>query len=125
MADEGKVVVNLATGLEENRERVMLAFFAAESALAQGKRVLLFISLDAVRIGIPGHIDGVIPCVGCPTLDKLYNQLTRAGIEIYACPICLNARAIERSSLLPDVRPAGTAEMMKWIGPGDATVFSY
>lgn len=103
----------------------MLAFFAVESALAQGKKVLLFISLEAVRIGIPGHIDGVIPCEGCPTLDRLYNQVTRAGVEIYACPVCLNARKIERETLLPEVRPAGTAEMMEWIGEGDATVFSY
>lgn len=125
MADQGKVVVNLATGIRENVERVMLAFFAAEAALAQGKQVLMFVSLDAVRIGVPGHIKGVIPCEGCPALDKLYNQVTRAGIEIYACPVCLDAREIDRETLLPDVRPAGTAKMMEWIGPGDATVFSF
>lgn len=125
MAGQGKVVVNLATGIEENAERVMLAFFAAESALAQGKQVLLFISLDAVRIGVPGHIKGVIPCEGCPALDKLYNQITRAGIEIYACPVCLKAREIDRDTLLPEVRAAGTEKMMEWIGPGDATVFSF
>lgn len=125
MADQGKVVVNLATGIEENAERVMMAFFVTESALAEGKRVLMFLSLDAVRIGVPGHIKDVISCEGCPTLDKLYNQVTRAGAEIYACPICLNAREIDRETLLPAVRPAGTAKMMEWIGAGDAMVFSY
>lgn len=121
----GKVVVNLATGIEENAERMMLAFFVAESALAQGREVLLFLSLDAVRIGVPGHIKGVIPCEGCPALDKLYNQIVRGGIEIFACPVCLDARGIDREGLLTDVKPAGTAKMMDWIGAGDATVFSY
>jgi predicted peroxiredoxin len=121
----GKVVVNLATGIKENAERAMLAFFVAESALAQGREVLMFLSLEAVRIGIPGEIKGVIPCEGCPALDKLYNEVVRAGIEIYACPVCLNAREIDRDGLLPEVKPAGTAKMMEWIGPGDATVFSY
>lgn len=119
------MVVNLATGIEENPERVMLAFFAAESALAQGKQVLMFLSLDAVRIGLPDHIKGVIPCAGCPALDKLYRQTVRAGLEFFACPVCLDARAIDRDALADPVTPAGTARMMEWIGPGDATVFSY
>lgn len=127
MSDQkpGKLVVNLATGVEENPERAMLAFFVAESALAQGREVLLFLTLEAVRIGVPGQIKGVIPCAGCPALDKLYNQITRAGLEIFACPVCLSAREIDRDGLLPAVKPAGTAQMMEWIGPGDATVFSY
>ncbi|MFY9489074.1 MAG: hypothetical protein WAP35_10340, partial [Solirubrobacterales bacterium] len=73
----GLVVVNLATGIEENAERMMLAFFVAESALEQGKRALLFLSLDAVRAGLPGHLDGVVPCDGCPALDKLLRQTVR------------------------------------------------
>ena len=35
------------------------------------------------------------------------------------------ARKIDRDGMLPDVKPAGTAKMMAWIGPQPATVFSY
>lgn len=125
VTEHAKVVVNLATGIEENPERAMLAFFVAESALNEGHEVLMFLSLEAVRIGVPGTIDGIIPCEGCPTLDKLYRLVTRLGIEIYACPVCLDARQIERDGLLPEVKPAGTAKVMKWTGPQAATVFSY
>lgn len=125
MSEAGKVVVNLATGIEENPERAMLAFFVAESALKEGREVLIFLSLEAVRIGVPGTIKGIVPCEGCPTLDRLYNQVVRLGAELYACPVCLDARKIDRDAMLPDVKPAGTAKMMTWIGPQPATVFSY
>ena len=119
------VVVNLATGIEENPERVMLAMFAAESALASGKRTLLFVSLDAVLTMFPGALEGKIACEGCPSLDKLLKQLTRAGIEIYVCPMCLRARHLDPDELVDPAVPAGTAQMMEWIGDRDATVFSY
>lgn len=119
------VVVNLATGIEENPERVMLAMFAAESALASGKRTLLFASLEAVLTMYPGALEGKIPCEGCPSLDKLLKQLTRAGIEIYVCPMCLRARHLDPDELVDPAVPAGTAQMMEWIGDQDATVFSF
>src|SRR5665647_138967 len=99
MSAQGKVVVNLATGIEENSERAMLAFFVTESALAQGKQVLMFLSLEAIRIALPDHVKGIIPCEGCPSLDKLYRQVTRAGAEIYVCPVCMHARGIEDDDL--------------------------
>lgn len=119
------VVVNLATGVKENPERVMLAMFAAESALAKDKRTLLFLSLEAVLLVFPGALEDEIPCEGCPSLDKLFRQLVRAGIEIYVCPMCLRARHLDPAELVEPAIPAGTAQMMEWIGDQDASVFSY
>jgi predicted peroxiredoxin len=119
------VVINLATGIEENPERAMLAMFAAESALASNKRTLLFVSLEAVLMMYPGALEGKIPCEGCPSLDKLLRQLVRAGITIYVCPMCLRARHLDPELLVDPAVPAGTAQMMEWIGDNDATVFSY
>ncbi|MBJ7458525.1 MAG: DsrE family protein [Thermoleophilaceae bacterium] len=119
------VVVNLATGIEENPERVMLAMFAAESALAKGKRTLLFLSLESVLLMYPGALEGKIPCEGCPSLDKLFRQLVRAGIEIYVCPMCLRARHLDPAELVEPAVAAGTAQMMEWIGENDASVFSF
>jgi predicted peroxiredoxin len=48
MAD--KVVVNLATGLED-AERVTVAFLVAGAAVEQGKPVAMFLTKEAVRIG--------------------------------------------------------------------------
>ena len=46
----GKVLVNLATGLED-AERVTVAFLVATAALEQGKSVVIWATKDAVRLG--------------------------------------------------------------------------
>jgi predicted peroxiredoxin len=104
---------------------MMLGLFTAESALAAGKRVLIFLSLESVRAVTPGGMSGVLPCEGCPSLEKLYKQVVRAGVEIFVCPMCLNARHINPDSLVEPAVAAGTARMMEWIGEPDASVFSF
>ena len=51
--DADKVVINLATGLED-AERVMIAFLVGGAAVEQGKQVTTFLTKDAVRLAIPG-----------------------------------------------------------------------
>jgi len=60
----GKVLINLATGMED-AERVLVAFLVATAAVAQGKQVVVWTTKDAVRLGLPGEMAGV-PCKGCP-----------------------------------------------------------
>jgi predicted peroxiredoxin len=67
-----KVVINLATGLED-AERVTVAFLVGGAALDQGKQVAMFLTKEAVRLGSPGHAEGVA-CDGCPPLPKLFGQ---------------------------------------------------
>lgn len=121
----GKVVINLSTGLDENPEKAMLGFFAAESALKNGKQTLMFLSLDAVRIALPGVAKDVVPCRDCPSIEKLLRQTARLGLRIYACPVCLRARSLEDAELIEIAEAHGTQSVMDWIGEGDATVFSF
>ncbi len=51
MADDSKVVINLATGLED-AERVTVAFLVGGAALEQGKQVAMFLTKDAVFLGL-------------------------------------------------------------------------
>lgn len=123
--DKKSVIVNISTGISENPEKMMLALFTAESALAAGKRVLMFVSLDAVHWMLPQGAENVIPCEGCPSLEKLTRQVIRAGVEIYICPVCLKARHLSSQDLVKPAEAAGTARMMQWLGDRDATVFSF
>jgi predicted peroxiredoxin len=119
-----KVVVNLATGLEEDAERVTVAFLIAGAALDAGKQVVFFLTKDAVRLGLPGHAQGVA-CDGCPPLERLFEQVAEKGAELLVCPYCFNARGLEGSELVPNARVAGATPLWEWIGGEPATVFSY
>lgn len=117
-----KVVVNLATGLED-AERVTVAFLVAGAALDKGKRVAMFLTKEAVRLALPGHAEAVA-CDGCPPLARLFEQFAGGGGELLVCPICFNSRKLVEGSLVANARLAGATPLWEWIGEG-ATVFSY
>jgi predicted peroxiredoxin len=122
MADNEKVVINLATGLEDG-ERVIIAFLVAGAALEKGKQVAMFLTKEAVRLAIPGHAEGTA-CDGCPPLSKLFEQYTQGGGELLVCPICFNSRKLDDGQLVSSARLAGATPLWDWIGDG-AIVFSY
>jgi predicted peroxiredoxin len=117
-----KVVVNLATGLEDP-ERVTVAFLVAGAAAGQGRDVAMFLTKDAVRLGLPGTAEGVA-CDGCPPLERLFEQYAEAGGQLLVCPICFQARKLDEGQLVGNARIAGATPLWEWIGDG-ATVFSY
>jgi predicted peroxiredoxin len=122
MNGNGKVVINLATGLED-AERVTVAFLVGGAALEQGKRVAMFLTKEAIRLGLQGEAEAMA-CDGCPPLSRLFEQYADGGGELLVCPICFNARKLDESSLVPNARLAGATPLWEWIGDG-ATVFSY
>ena len=123
MADGSKVLINLATGLED-AERVTVAFLVGGAALEQGKQVAMFLTKEAVRLALPGMAEGVA-CEGCPPLSRLFQQYADSGGELLVCPICFNSRKLEEGQLVKNARLAGATPMWEWIGAEAATVFSY
>jgi predicted peroxiredoxin len=118
-----KVVINLATGLED-AERVTVAFLVGGAAAEQGKDVAMFLTKEAVRLGLPGYAQGVA-CEGCPPLERLFQQYADNGGQLLVCPICFNSRKLEESQLVENARLAGATPLWEWIGDEGATVFSY
>ena len=118
----GKVLVNLATGLED-AERVLVAFLVATAALEQGKDVVIWATKDAVRLGLPGEAEGVA-CNGCPPLERLFEQFGDGGGELWLCPICLSARELADAETVAIAKVAGATPIWVWAGD-DTTVFSY
>jgi predicted peroxiredoxin len=121
MAD--KVVINLATGLED-AERVTVAFLVAGAAVDQGRQVAMFLTKEAVRLALPGYAEAVA-CDGCPPLARLFEQYATGGGELLVCPICFSARQLDEGELIGNARLAGATPLWQWIGDEHATVFSY
>ena len=122
MADGAKVVINLATGLEDP-ERVTVAFLVGGAAAEQGKQVAMFLTKEAVRLAVPG-VAAVVACDGCPPLGQLFQQFADKGGELLVCPICVKSRKIPED-FVPNARLAGATPLWEWIGEEAATVFSY
>jgi predicted peroxiredoxin len=123
VADNEKVVINLATGLED-AERVTVAFLVGGAAVAQGKRVAMFLTKEAVRLGLSGYGEAVA-CDGCPPLSRLVEQYVDGGGELLVCPICFSSRKLDEGALATNARLAGATPLWEWIGEDRATVFSY
>jgi predicted peroxiredoxin len=122
MNGDGKVVVNLATGLEDP-ERVTVALLVAGAAAAAGKQVTMFLTKEAVRLAVGGVAEGVA-CDGCPAIGTLAQQLAQAGGRLLVCPICASARKLGETDLVENAQMGGATPLWQWIGEG-ATVFSY
>jgi predicted peroxiredoxin len=118
-----KSVVSLATGLEDP-EKVMVAFLVAVGAAESGRPTLMFLTKEAVRLAVNGVAIGTA-CEGCPPLPSLLQRYADAGGRYYVCPICFNAKQLDKGDLIAGAEIAGTVPLWEWIGDEGATTFSY
>jgi predicted peroxiredoxin len=123
MPGTAKVVINLATGLEDG-ERVTVAFLVGGAALEQGKQVTMFLTKEAVRLALPGYGEA-IACDGCPPISRLFEQFADGGGQLLVCPICFSARKLNENELVANARIGGATPLWEWISDEHATVFSY
>jgi predicted peroxiredoxin len=80
----GKAVISLTTGLEDP-EKVTVAFLVAVNAAESGRRTLMFLAKETVRLAVNGVATG-IACAGCPPIPELLERYERAGGSYLVCP---------------------------------------
>jgi predicted peroxiredoxin len=118
-----KAAISLTTGLED-AEKVTVAFLVAVGAAESGRSTVMFQTKEAVRLALDGVATGVA-CDGCPPLADLLARYEKAGGRYLVCPVCFNAKQLDKGSLLPNAELAGTVQLWEWIGDEGATTFSY
>jgi len=118
-----KAVISLTTGMEDP-EKVTVAFLVAVGAAESGRQTLMFQTKEAVRLALEDVVTGVA-CDGCPPLRDLLNRYRQAGGQYMVCPVCFNAKQLDKGSLLPNAELAGTVQLRERIGDEGATTFSY
>jgi predicted peroxiredoxin len=118
-----KVLINLATGLEDP-ERVTVAFLVGGAAAQRGDKVGMWLTKEAVRLALPGHAEAVA-CNGCPPLSRLFEQYAEGGGQLLVCPICWDARKLDENTMVANATPTGATPMFEWIGDDAALIFSY
>lgn len=118
-----KAVISLTTGLEDP-EKVTVAYLVAVGAVECGRPTLMFLTKEAVRLAVDGVAVGVA-CNGCPPLADLVKRYEAAGGRYYVCPICFDAKQLDKASLIAGAEIQGTVPLWQWIGDDGATTFSY
>jgi predicted peroxiredoxin len=93
----------------------MIAAWKLAPALAAKEAVWL--ALDGIAAGVA--------CKGCPPLRDLLNRHETAGGRYMVCPVCFNAKQLDKGNLLPNAELAGSVQLWEWIGDEGATNFSY
>lgn len=119
----GKAVISLTTGLEDP-EQVTVALLVAVGAAESGRPTLMFLAKEAVRLATVGTAVGVA-CHGCPPIPDLLRRYEVAGGRYYVCPICFDAKELDKDALIPSAELQGTVPLWAWIGDDGATTFSY
>lgn len=119
----GKAVISLSTGLEDS-EKVTVALLVAVGAAETGRPTLIFLTKEAVRLALEGVAVGVA-CDGCPPLADLMKRYEAAGGRYFVCPVCFNAKQLDKGQLIAQAEIQGTVPMWNWIGDEGATTFSY
>jgi predicted peroxiredoxin len=118
-----KAVISLTTGLEDP-EKVTVAFLVSVGAAEQNRETLMFLTKEAVRLALPGVAIGVA-CKGCPPLATLVQRYADAGGRYLVCPICFDAKGLDKGNLIAGAEMGGTVPMWQWIGDDNAVTFSY
>jgi len=118
-----KAVISLTAGLEDP-EKVMIALLVAVGAAESGRPTLMFLTKEAVRLALDGVAVGTA-CDGCPPIGDLMKRFDAAGGRYYVCPICFDAKKLDRDALISGAEIQGTVPMWQWIGDDGATTFSY
>src|SRR5690349_13054420 len=101
-----KSVISLATGLED-AEKVTVAYLVAVGSAESGRPTLMFLTKEAARL-VTGDIARGVACEGCPPLEDLVRRYVGAGGRYLVCPICFDARHLDKGDLLPNAELGGT-----------------
>ncbi len=118
-----KAVISLTTGLEDP-EKVTVAFLVSVGAAENGRDTMMFLTKEAVRLALDGFARGVA-CEGCPPLPSLVERYAAAGGRYLVCPICFDARGLDKGDLVGGAELGGTVPLWEWIGDDHAVTFSY
>lgn len=118
-----KSVISLSTGLED-AEKVTVALLVAVGSAESERHTLIFLTKEAVRL-VVGDVARGTACRGCPPLEDLMVRYAAAGGRFLVCPICFDAKHLDKADLVSNAELGGTVPMWEWIGDEPANTFSY
>ena len=114
--------VNLSTG-PENVDKATVGFVVANAALASSKDVLVFLTIEAVRLGIVGGADGM-HADGFAPLAEMIAAFGSNGGKILVCTPCAKVRGLDDKPLVNGGVLGGGAGLVEFMTTGEKTAAS-
>ncbi len=118
----GKFLVNL-THAAEDADRATVAMVVANAAAASGQEAVVFLSTEAVRLGVKGYADDIHEDGFQPMRDLLAN-FTGAGGQLWVCSPCFKKRGLDDAALVEGATIVGGAKVVEFMATG-GTGLSY
>lgn len=118
----GKFCVSL-TCAKDDTDRATVAFVVANAAAGSDQETLVFLSTEAVRLGVKGYADDIHE-EGFAPLKQLMTNLVEAGGKIFVCSPCFKRRGLDESNLVPGATIVGGAKLVEFL-VGGAPCVSY
>jgi predicted peroxiredoxin len=115
-----KLLINLTCG-PESPDKTTVAFVVANAGVAAGQEVVIFLSVEGVRLAVTGGAD-TIAVTGFKPLKELLETYTANGGKLWVCPPCFNARALDQAQLVPGASLAGGAPVVEFLSQGAASL---
>src|SRR5436190_11520021 len=122
MASGDRVIVGCTHG-EEDPDRVVCAYLTAGAALDAGKDVVMWLTVEGVRLALNGYADRIRADLD-PPVERVHAQFIEKGGQFYVCPVCFNERDLDTEQLVENAEIKGASPLMEFAGDG-ATTFSY
>jgi len=115
-----KVLINCKVGAEDV-EQATVAFLAAAVAAANDRQTAIFLTGGAIDLATRDGADGV-EAQGYDPLIKFRKSLMSNGGQLWVCPACASARALNEDDLIEGAQIAGVPKVMEYIDSGAVTL---
>lgn len=108
-----RFLVNLTRSPVDDPDRATVAFVMANSGLALDKEVVVLLSTEGVRCGVPDQYEPVHEDTFAP-LKELVENFMDGGGEIWACTPCVKKRDLE-GVINSRIKLVGAVTAIEWV----------
>lgn len=116
----GRFCVSLSFA-KDNADKATVAFVVANAAVASGQEVVVFLTIEGVRLSQVGYADDVHE-EGFAPLKDLMAGFAAAGGTIYVCSPCFKKRKLDETKLVAGAKIVGGAKLVEFMAPGCASI---
>ena len=120
MENAKKLAIVVSRGLDD--ERATVAFTIANTGVASGQQVTMFMVSAAVDVVRKGAADNVRMNPFDPPLKELIDKFQTEGGRILVCPPCAKVRGYDEEDFVDGVQVVGSPALHAQILDGAATL---